>query len=334
MNLVRCVSGLAAIWMLASSALGAEPGIGLQDDWQWLQRISQAAQKLSYSGTFVYRNGLRSETSRIVHTVSQGRQLERLEVLDGSPREVIRRDEEVKCYLPEERRLIIEQRSTRRTFPSLLPMSIAGLGAHYALRSGGTARIAGHESRIIRIEPRDGWRYGHQFWVDTASGLLLKAEVFDSRGEVMESLAFTELQIGEPDPALLASRHAPKGEVGSDWQVRQARLKTLREDAAWQFRHDLPGFRREAAMRRSFSPGQGETNEVLHWVYSDGLAALSVFIAPSQEQATGPKDERMSAQGALSIARRHIEGYQVVVLGDLPPAAIKHFADGIRWVGK
>lgn len=320
---------------LGSYAWAGDLPLGQQDEIKWLQRVSAAAHKLSYSGTFVYRNGSQSETSRIVHVVSNGNRQEKLAVLDGSPREVIRNNEEVKCYLPESRLLIIEQRSTRRTFPSLLPMSLSGLGQSYLVRPGGNGRVAGYESRIIRLEPRDGLRYGHQFWIEPVSGLLLKADIFDAKGEVLESLAFTELQVGGAvNPDALKSGFAMTSRENPDWQVRQASLRELREDVPWQFKFELPGFRREASMRRSISQSNGEMHEVLHWVFSDGLAAISVFISRQQDKTAPADSGEVQVHGALSVFKRAIDGYQVVVMGDVPPAAIKQFAEGIKVRGK
>ena len=67
---------------------------------QWLQRIYAASEKLSYSGTFVYQQGERVETSRIVHVAEPSGPRERLETLDGVPREIVRTGDEVVCYLP------------------------------------------------------------------------------------------------------------------------------------------------------------------------------------------------------------------------------------------
>lgn len=323
-----------AVGLLGQSAWSQSQGMPVQPEGlQWLQRVTMAVQKLSYSGTFVYRNGSRSETSRIVHVASNGNQMEKLEVLDGSPREVIRHNDEVRCYLPESRLVIIEQRGTRRSFPALLPVSLAGLSDYYGIRMGGNARVAGYDSQIVRLEPRDAWRYGHQFWVDSGSGLLLKADVFDARGESLESMAFTELRIGAPASAeaVKPSYAAPAKDA---WQVRQARLRDIHDDAQWVFRADLPGFRRQAAMKRSVAKeGGNDEQEVLHWVFSDGLVALSVFISPLQPQ-TEPAAEEVQTFGALSVLKRNIDGHRVVVMGDLPPAAIQRFAAGIGVRGK
>jgi sigma-E factor negative regulatory protein RseB len=298
---------------------------------QWLQRVSSAAQKLNYSGTFVYRNGSRSETSRIVHLASNGNQMEKLEVLDGSPREVIRNNDEVSCYLPENRLVIIEQRSVRRGFPALLSGGLAGLNDYYLVRKGSSARVAGFDSQIIRLEPRDAWRYGHQLWVEVGSGLLLKADIFDESGAALESMAFTDLRIGEPiRPEALKPSYAAAAK--ESWQVRQARLRDLRDDAPWIFRAELPGFRKQVALRRSMGK-EGEDLNMLHWVFSDGLVAMSVFISPLRPQAEGG-EESFHSMGALSVMKRVVDGHQVVVMGDLPPASLKRFAEGIGARGK
>jgi sigma-E factor negative regulatory protein RseB len=321
---MRYVFALALGWLAIANPVHAGPG--QQEALQWLQKVADAAHRLSYSGTFVYHNGRQSETSRIVHVAAQGRQAERLEVLDGSPREVVRENDEVRCYLPDRRMVIVEQRSTRRTFPALLPVSLAGLGEHYAIRLGATARVAGIDSQVIHLDPRDSWRFGREFRVDRQSGLLLKADTFDALGESLESMAFVELQMGVP-----ASADALKPRYDqNDWEIRQAKLRDIRDDGPWLFRADIPGFRRQAAMQRSL-PGlvAGESRDVLHWVFSDGLAALSVFVSPVPPNSE-PIETELQTMGAISVINRMIDGYRVVVMGDVPPAAIRHFAAGIE----
>ena len=326
---MRRLTLLCCLWAAAGglSPLVWGQTIAIQNEGlQWLQRISVAAETLSYTGTFVYRSGNRSETSRIAHLASQGRQSERLEVLDGSPREVIRQDDEVSCYLPENRLVIIEQRSVRRNFPALLASGLGDLHDHYLIRSGGSERVAGFECRTIRLEPRDAWRYGHRLWVDSASGLLLRADIVDAQGNVLESMAFTDLRIGEPiPPEMLVPKY--KAAAKENWRIRQARLSDLRDDVPWVFRNELPGFRKLTALHRAFG-NEGKDAAMLHWVFSDGLAAFSVFISPlSSPQDRG--EESFRTMGAMSVAKRVLDGHQIVVMGDLPPAAIRHFAVGI-----
>jgi sigma-E factor negative regulatory protein RseB len=208
---------------------------------------------------------------------------------------------------------------------------LAGLNDYYLVRKGSSARVAGFDSQIIRLEPRDAWRYGHQLWVEVGSGLLLKADIFDESGAALESMAFTDLRIGEPiRPEALKPSYAAAAK--EHWQVRQAKLRDLRDDAPWVFRAELPGFRKQVALRRSMGK-EGEDLNMLHWVFSDGLVALSVFISPLRQQAEGG-EENFQSMGALSVMKRVVDGHQVVVMGDLPPASLKRFAEGIGVRGK
>ena len=95
-----------------------------------LRRITQATEKLSYEGTFVYQQGERSETSRITRLGAPGGDIERVEVLDGMPREIIRTRDTVRCYIPESQTIKVERRTDNRAFPGLLPGQIGELSGH------------------------------------------------------------------------------------------------------------------------------------------------------------------------------------------------------------
>ena len=85
------------------------------DPLQWLERMYSASKHLSYSGTFLYQHGDQIETSRITRLVDQSGVHERLETLDGIPREIVRDNDEVTCYLPRSMTVKIDNR--RETSP-------------------------------------------------------------------------------------------------------------------------------------------------------------------------------------------------------------------------
>lgn len=294
------------------------------DALQWLQRASQAAKRLSYTGTFVYQSGKVSETSRITHLVDAAGEAERLEVLDGSPREVVRINDEVQCFLPEKRTVIIERRPGGRSFPALLPAGFGGgIGEYYVVKKAGAGRVAGLETQSITIEPRDELRYGHQWWVDTQSGLLVKASRVGEGGEPLETFAFTELRIGGP-----IDREAIKPAARmktQDWRVQQpVTSESKGDDGAWNFRAVPAGFRKVSGMKRQ-TRADGPAG--MHWVFSDGLAAVSVFIDPA-----GDASEETGAfkMGALNVYKRILGEHLVVVMGDVPPVTLKRLGDGIE----
>lgn len=291
---------------------------------QLLQKVASTAQKLTYTGVFVYQSGSRSETSRITRLVEDGNEFERLEVLDGSPREVIRRNDEVSCFLPDNKLLIVERRSARQLFPTLMPGNLAGLTEYYVIRSGALGRVAGVNSRIVLIEPKDEFRFGHQFWIEPNSGLLLKANLIGDAGAVLETFAFTELRIGGHVTKEMVQAQTETG-GGVDWQVQRVSSNELRaDDVQWLFRNPLPGFRRISGMKRKLSPDSPESTQL---IFSDGLAAISIFLEPM----AGRVREEPSAfsVGAVNVYKRQVAEHQVIVMGDVPVGALRYFGDGI-----
>ena len=104
-----------------------------QDGAAWLQKIYQASQKLSYTGTFVYQHGGQSEASRITRVVEGTSARERLEALDGVPREVVRTGDDVVCYFPASQMVKIDKQPGGRSLPAMLPeASISELWVYFA----------------------------------------------------------------------------------------------------------------------------------------------------------------------------------------------------------
>src|SRR5512138_2857327 len=60
------------------------------DAMAWLKKMAAASRQLNYSGTFTYQHGRQMESSQIVHVVDAGGEHEKLQTLDGPPREFIR----------------------------------------------------------------------------------------------------------------------------------------------------------------------------------------------------------------------------------------------------
>lgn len=313
------IACLAGCFLFASSALADSNGDALQ----WLHRVAMASEKLSYSGVFVYQCGQRTESSRISHVSDGKADMEHIEMLDGSPREVVRLGDEIRTWLPETRRLVIERRIPRPVFPAIV-VGLADLTDYYAIRRGAPDRVAGFDAQPILIEPRDNYRYRRQLWIDRKTGLLLKTATFNENGEPRESSAFIELQIGGnvDRDAIRARFNRP----ADNWRVQNVHAElTGSDDGKWQFNAVLPGFRQLASVSRQF---QADLPEGSQLVFSDGLAAISVFIDPLPSGAPLPAQGQFT-MGALNVYKRVIGKYLIVLMGDVPVEALKKFGDGI-----
>lgn len=317
---MRRFLALALAGSLGATAAHAE---SRNDALGWLNKMTTAAKRLSYTGTFTFQSGGNSETFRITHIVDATGEHERLEVLDGSPREVVRSNDEVKCFLPDEKVVLVESRGQQQSFPALLLSSSANLGEHYTLRKGDISRVAGYTSQQIVLEPKDSLRYGHALWGEINTGLILKARTLSERNEIIEQYTFNQLQIGGViDKNALKSKFETESEA---WRVHNTQAAQSRSAGGeWQFRAQLPGFRKVAGMKRVLA-GQSGT-DIFHFVFSDGLASISVFIEPLAEQKV---ETSTYSVGAINVYKRAQGEYLLTVLGEVPVGTLKQLGDGI-----
>jgi sigma-E factor negative regulatory protein RseB len=287
----------------------------------WLRKIQDATEKLSYTGTFIYhQNGGRSETSKITRYVDAAGDTEKLEVIDGMPREIVRTKDIVRCYLPGNRLLKVDRR-TERDFPGLLPERITALARHYDIALGETRRIANYDCQAVVLTPRDNLRYGYHLYADVKSGMLLRAVTVDAAGAQVEQFTFTELKIGGITRGMVRSRH----EAARDWRVEDAAAAPARL-AGWGLTAELPGFQKIIELKRRL----GESRSAGQLVYSDGLAAVSVFIEPLA-QRSDPVRTGLSSMGAIHIYTREVANHMVTVVGEAPATSVQRIANAVEY---
>jgi sigma-E factor negative regulatory protein RseB len=119
---------------------------------------------------------------------------------------------------------------------------------------------------------------------------------------------------------------SPLAAEAANWGVHDTRASAGVTDAGgWQFKAQLPGFRQVAGMKRHLHVGGGE---VLHLVFSDGMATISVFAerqSPNRPQVPG-----YFTVGNTNVYKRLVGEYLLTVLGEVPPLALKRLADGME----
>ncbi len=298
------------------------------DSLNWLRKISAASHQLNYSGVFVYQNSGRIETSRITHMADESGEHEKLETLDGSLREVIRNNEQVYCYIPEKNTVVIERRRSIKPFPALFPRQMSDLTDNYAIRKGGTERVAGFDSQVLILEPKDGYRYTRTLWADASTGLLLKTNVRNEKNEIVHQFAFTQLVIGgKIDKQIFDAQRLPKAKT-VDASVPEDKDVAGQGQYGWEFTRIPQGFRK---IRELMRPMPGRKQPVLHIVFSDGLAAVSVFIEP---QGKAPVEEGLVPEGSMNVYTRVASGHKITVLGEVPAVTVTQIANSVVFHGR
>lgn len=210
-----------------------------------------------------------------------------------------------------------------------MPLDQASSAASsYKLKFGGKDRIAGHHAVNINVIPRDNYRYGYSLWLEKHSGLLLAWELLDSRRNSLAKLMFTDLRIGsEVDPAELK----PSGQM-QKYETVGPSLPSGRSGATdqprWLPSRLPPGF--EMTVHR-FHRVPGDENAMFeHLVYSDGLAAVSVYV----ESTNVPEGFRsgINRHGTTHAFSRLKEEMLITVVGDVPAMTVQLIGNSVEQV--
>ncbi len=319
------VAGVSAAWPAhAQESTRASRSVPERSALQWIQAIQQAAIRVNYSGTIVYQAGGEMRTSRITHLYDGASSQERVQTLDGKPREFIRvrteNNDEVRCLIPESRRIIVEHRAIDDPFPGLIGAPAEAILERYSLKVGGVERVAGIECRVVSLEPLDALRYGYRLCVERATGLLLKAQTLNAQRQLMEQVAFSDIRVGERiDRARLKPAWPTDGWAVERSEYRQADL----DKAGWSV-PTPEGFRRTKEVARRVG-----TRDAMQVVFSDGLATVSVFIEPSAKGVEAGDAVRMT--GPTAAYSRRIGEALITVVGEVPPAAVRTVADSVEY---
>jgi sigma-E factor negative regulatory protein RseB len=292
----------------------------------WLQNVVDAPRKHNYTGIFVYSSGGHMETSRVIHMVNSEGEFERIEVLDGSPREVIRNNDEVRCYFPDRKTVVTGKRGLQKFFPALLPEPLSNLNNNYIIKKDGKERISDYDCQVIVMESKDNMRYSRKLWVDIATGLLLKAAVMD-RGQVVEQFVFTQLEIdGEIDEELLKPRYVTK--AAELYFANPVSSGMVKGELGWQVENLPPGFSKINEVKRSFSE---KSTPVGHITLSDGLAAVSVFIKPvTKNDSPESLETSYPRQGAINIYTRTVGDNVVTTIGEVPSETVMQIGNSVK----
>jgi sigma-E factor negative regulatory protein RseB len=322
---MKLLSSLGAVTLATLLGLGAGAASADGEDQgrasDLLESMNRALRSLGYEGTLVHLYENRLETLHLVHRVDGGRVQERLVSLSGPVRAVTRQRDRVTCVMPDGHPISVKS----HLGPNLLRsdrIDPAILADRYQIAIEGVARVAGRDTDVLAIKPRDALRYGYRLHLDRATRLPLKSDLIDLGGEPIEQLMFTSLVLHEvTDEATDETTDGP--EVAAPPQgPAEGASPGPQASTRWRFEGRPPGF--EQVMYDVLRGPSGA--DVEHFVFSDRLSAYSIYIEPgAPEGLVG-----VTRIGAIHAAGRQTDGHQVTVVGEVPAATVEAAAAGVR----
>jgi sigma-E factor negative regulatory protein RseB len=289
---------------------------------QLLAHMMESLRTLDYSGTFVYLHGNRLESMQITHAVRDGQELERIVSLNGSAREVRRDQESVICVMPDAKAVAVAPRASAAGSALWPDLDLDRLHDRYLLHPLGVSRIAGRPARVVGIIPKDRMRYGYRFYLDRDTSLPLKTDLMDERARPLEQVMFTSLTLNTGDAGLGPD---PVERNGFRKLTRQPPERGVSGPAQdWRFAHLPAGFRLRMHNRVADESGR----KVEHLVLSDGLASVSVYVEPDEDDDDGLRGG--AHVGAINAWGALVAKHQVTAVGEVPQATVKAVVEGMR----
>jgi sigma-E factor negative regulatory protein RseB len=316
---VRQIVVLLLVFPLAAVAASED------ELWIMLEKAGQAAHKLNYRGIFVFQSGRNVSSMQITHMNYEQGEYARLISLDGQPREVLRQGNDVVIYSPRNEKVLIERRRVQSSFPAVLPGLPDLLKASYQVRKLGHERVGGRESTIIMLEPRDHYRYGYRLSVDREFGLLLKSVMLNENKQMIEQVAFSQLSLMNSQDM---DWFRPEVSPGKTYVMQPEETVTsgVVEGEGWTISQLPAGFRKVDQVQRKVP---GKALPVHHLVFSDGLASVSLFIETLAKNAK-PK-HGLATQGGTHVYAKAVDGYQLIVVGEVPEATVRQIASAVSF---
>jgi sigma-E factor negative regulatory protein RseB len=294
---------------------------------KWLARIHVAAHERNYQGTLVFSADGALSSARVAHFCEGTQSYERIEVLDGRMQQIYRHNDRVATLWPRSRVAVVEERDPRQA--SLRPVIEPRAEDSYELREQGVEHVAGREAQILLLSPRDAYRFAQRLWIDSRSGLVLRADVLGENQKVLESSAFSQVEIDvKPKPKSVLQ---PMKQLDGYRQVRPSQVPTQLDSEGWVLNSVLPGFHLSSCTRRTLDPVEGGSvsASVLQAVFSDGLTHVSMFVEPINRERH--KKALLTQVGAThTLMQPYGSDWWVTVMGDVPAQTLKQFHQALE----
>ena len=308
-----------------------------------LNRMNQALHQLNYTGTLVLIQGNNVSSLQVDHTVVNGVQNERVVRLNEAGSEVSR---ELKGFSL-----------------ALVPRISPEMEKVYSFDMGRENRVANIPCRIITARPKDRERYLQKYCIDTVSGMLLDYMLVGKSHKPVEQFMFTTIEIRLPESvaetnsrglcrnncstsstainsdsgattaildqsvtAVIPVQSNASMQMQSETMLRQISNAVLEDD--WVMEALPVGYEISQAPHMKQGASSDENNVTKHYIVSDGLSSLSVFVSPlTNDIPSGPIELN---SGALNVVTQEKGGHMITVVGEVPELTLKNIVKNLR----
>lgn len=309
---------------------------------QSLERLSQSLRQLNFNTSFVVVKNNQAEPYHWLHGVVDTAEnakdgslveqtndakntinnveLEILALLNGPRRDILRVGNTVSYIEPEYSPYSITSEQISGPVPAVFGRDISALDSSYHFVSVGKSRVLGRAAQLIRIVPKDEHRYSYWLWLDQNSGLLLKLAVITRKGQLLEQIQFTHLEITDT-----VSDNLKQLYVAELPKVIELSAKQNNIEFAWQVNWLPEGFKEVKSDRHRILSSKQAVEFML---FNDGLVDVSVYINPSTDKQ---RPIEFANDGATLVLNQVVNNIEVSVVGKIPLETAKKIVNSVSF---
>ncbi len=299
-----------------------------------LERLSQSLRQLNFNTSFVVVKNNQAEPYHWLHGVVEEQadetegensnvELEILALLNGPRRDILRVNNTVSYIEPEYSPYSISSEQISGPIPTVFGRDISVLESNYHFVSVGKNRVLGRAAQLIRIVPKDSHRFGYWLWLDQQSGLLLKLAVITRKGNLLEQIQFTHLDITDTVSENLKQLQAT--ELPKIIDIASTQKNT---DLAWEVNWLPSGFEAIKSDRHRINVNKQAVEFML---FNDGLVDISVYVNPSKEKQRAIE---FASDGATIVLNQVVNNVEVSVVGKIPLETTKKIVNSVSFNAK
>ncbi len=288
----------------------------------WLKRLSESLNQLNFSTSFVVVKNNQAEPYHWFHgIVDGGTELEILALLNGPRRDVLRKGNVVSYIEPEFPPYSVNANHISGPIPAVFRSDMTTLEQSYNFISVGRSRVLGRAAQLIRVVSKDDNRHGHWLWLDQESGLLLKMAIITRKGQLLEQIQFTHLDITTLPAESLTQLNV--AELPSVVELPPTQV----DEFVWKVNWLPEGFKRVKQDRHRITQTKQPVEFML---FTDGLVDVSVYVGKSQDSHRAVD---FALDGATVVLNQVVDSFEVSVVGKVPSKTAKLIADSVSFTG-
>lgn len=286
-----------------------------------LKRMFQAENTLNYERSFVQITPTDIESLCYRHARIDDISYAQLITLDGGRQEILQRGGLVAYFNSGFRPFTIRSSQIVESQPLPAHANFSLLGKYYDFVNIGRNRVANRVVQTVKILPKDNFRYQYVLFIDEESHLLLRSDLLDRNGQILEQFRVVKLHVG--DELIKLAEHF-QGFHFPPLVITDPETESTVIEQKWQAGWLPQGFQHVKSINEDYNNAVVESQ-----IYSDGLFSFTLYVSQSR---LPDKYENGWNQGVRTIYSETNNGKDITLIGELPLAVAKRIVQDIKFM--